>query len=416
MRPVEHGVGDEVREVVGVGGREGGGFGRVGGRARTDVVDGAGRPVDVDDGGGEPGGSGALRRLRREGGEVPAGGCPQGRGAARGGWRVTRGLDRRPRPAGTGGGLRDSPARPVLSGRKPLPRGRGRGPDAGRGCRTRRNIPPATGALLRTQTLGTGRPATFTSVHKPGTRHRRRTRRSTPRATRGISGFRGPGAAGWSGTVAGQRRFPSGSGGRRRGRRERGAGAVRRWGRSVVAEARWEGRGARGHRGRRLPRGAGASGSAAARTVPRPVGGAVALRRDPGAGGTGRRLRCPALSQPAPHGRGRRWRGRLPQVVPRLTLPGRGLAPEHLVGLRDVDRARRRGEPVVQGVARGRGPGVVGGVVVQLPPPVVLVTCGPLPLLAHALDCPPYGPVENGASAKSGGVFRRERRVRRRVG
>lgn len=46
-----------------------------------------------------------------------------------------------------------------------------------------------------------------------------------------------------------------------------------------------------------------------------------------------------------------------------------------------------RREPVVQGIGRGGGPGVVGGVVVQLPPPIVLVTGVALPLLAHAPNC-----------------------------
>ncbi len=65
-----------------------------------------------------------------------------------------------------------------------------------------------------------------------------------------------------------------------------------------------------------------------------------------------------------------------------------------------VQRPGGRGESVVQGVRGARGPRVLGGVVVQLPPPVVLVTGGPTPLLAHAPDCPPHGPDENGASGK----------------
>jgi hypothetical protein len=67
---------------------------------------------------------------------------------------------------------------------------------------------------------------------------------------------------------------------------------------------------------------------------------------------------------------------------------------------RGADRSGGRGEAVVQGVGGGRGPRVLGGVVVQLPPPVVLVTGGPSPLLAHAPNCPPRGPYENGASGK----------------
>ena len=63
---------------------------------------------------------------------------------------------------------------------------------------------------------------------------------------------------------------------------------------------------------------------------------------------------------------------------------------------------RRRSEPVVDGVARGRRPRVLRGVVVQLAPPVVLVTGRRSPLLAHAPNCPPHRPVGNGASGKSG--------------
>ncbi len=62
----------------------------------------------------------------------------------------------------------------------------------------------------------------------------------------------------------------------------------------------------------------------------------------------------------------------------------------------------RRGEPVVHGVGRDRGPRVLRGLVVQLAPPVVLVTGRRSPLLAHAPNCPPRGPDENGASGKSG--------------
>lgn len=77
----------------------------------------------------------------------------------------------------------------------------------------------------------------------------------------------------------------------------------------------------------------------------------------------------------------------------------------HGTARRAVRRARAhrsggRGEAVVQGVDGGRGPRVLGGVVVQLPPPVVLATGGPSPLLAHAANCPPHGPYENGASGK----------------
>lgn len=51
---------------------------------------------------------------------------------------------------------------------------------------------------------------------------------------------------------------------------------------------------------------------------------------------------------------------------------------------RGAHRTRGRGEAVVEGVGCGRRTRVVGGVVVQLPPPVVLVTGGPSPLLTHA--------------------------------
>lgn len=70
--------------------------------------------------------------------------------------------------------------------------------------------------------------------------------------------------------------------------------------------------------------------------------------------------------------------------------------------VRDAQGVRRRGEAVVEGVGRGRGPRVPRGVVVQLPPPVVLLTGGLLPLLAHAPNCPPRRPDENGASGKTG--------------
>lgn len=66
-----------------------------------------------------------------------------------------------------------------------------------------------------------------------------------------------------------------------------------------------------------------------------------------------------------------------------------------------LHRSRRRGEPVVDGVPRGRRARVVRGVVVQLAPPVVLVTGRRSPLLAHAPNCPPRRPVGNGASGKS---------------
>ncbi|MGX1116934.1 hypothetical protein RKD37_002297 [Streptomyces ambofaciens] len=81
-------------------------------------------------------------------------------------------------------------------------------------------------------------------------------------------------------------------------------------------------------------------------------------------------------------------------------------------------RAGRRGEAVVQGIRCGRGAGVVGGVVVQLSPPVVLRisgTGGPSPLLTHAPDCPPTEPDENGASENSGGPACAGRRVGGRV-
>lgn len=86
--------------------------------------------------------------------------------------------------------------------------------------------------------------------------------------------------------------------------------------------------------------------------------------------------------------RGRRFRGGAPT--------GRTLSRN------SSDRSRRRGEPVVEGVGRGRWSRVLGGVVVQLPPPVVVLTGGRLPLLAHAPNCPLVGPDENGASGKTG--------------
>lgn len=107
-----------------------------------------------------------------------------------------------------------------------------------------------------------------------------------------------------------------------------------------------------------------------------------------------------------------RPRTRLP-TAPRLraepSLAGRFLEGQPSAPRAVPDRARRRGEAVVQGV-RGRcGARVVGGVV-QLPPPVVLVTAtgGCSPLLAHAPNCPPHGRYENGASRKSSPVPRIE--------
>ena len=72
-----------------------------------------------------------------------------------------------------------------------------------------------------------------------------------------------------------------------------------------------------------------------------------------------------------------------------------------LIRRRQPHGPRRRREPVVDGVTRGRRPRVLRGVVVQLAPPVVLVTGRRSPLLAHAPNCPPRRPVGNGASGKS---------------
>lgn len=112
---------------------------------------------------------------------------------------------------------------------------------------------------------------------------------------------------------------------------------------------------------------------------------------------------------------GPRLRARLTHTEPRPRLPltspgprpGSSLTRPRLEAQPSTSRPvphrpRRRGEAVVQGV-RGRcGARVVGGVV-QLPPPVVLVTAtgGRSPLLAHAPNCPPHRPYENGASRKS---------------
>lgn len=126
-----------------------------------------------------------------------------------------------------------------------------------------------------------------------------------------------------------------------------------------------------------------------------------------GPGGPGRGwLPGGALRGPGVHtGRGREVIGpgpgcrnhRLRAGVPHRR-PVRGAGPR----LRPVPhRPRRRSEPVVEGIPSRCGARVVGGVVVQLPPPVVLVTGGPSPLLAHARNCPPHEPDENGACGKN---------------
>ncbi|OAH11118.1 hypothetical protein STSP_54950 [Streptomyces jeddahensis] len=75
--------------------------------------------------------------------------------------------------------------------------------------------------------------------------------------------------------------------------------------------------------------------------------------------------------------------GRLPGlVVGRFARVGRFVSDAgHLGG---THRARCGGEAVLESVGRRGRARVPGGVVVQLPPPVVLVTGAPLPLLAHA--------------------------------
>lgn len=118
-----------------------------------------------------------------------------------------------------------------------------------------------------------------------------------------------------------------------------------------------------------------------------------------GRGGVRRLRRCRAAGEAAAFGRcsGAGW-------WDSGARDGRGRG---RVG-RGAQGVRRRGEAVVEGVGRRRGPRVPCGVVVQLPPPVVLLTGGLLPLLAHAPNCPPRRPDENGASGKTGhGVGRR---------
>ena len=133
-------------------------------------------------------------------------------------------------------------------------------------------------------------------------------------------------------------------------------------------------------------------------------------READGPGGPGRWW-LPGGALRGPGVRARAWPGvSAPVRGAGTTGPRRGAAPSAgppeagSAALRPVPhRARRRGEPVVQGVPGRCGARVVGGVVVQLPPPVVLVTGGLSPLLAHAPNCPPHGPDENGACGKSGG-------------
>ncbi|GAT83813.1 hypothetical protein STXM2123_4516 [Streptomyces sp. F-3] len=91
--------------------------------------------------------------------------------------------------------------------------------------------------------------------------------------------------------------------------------------------------------------------------------------------------------------RGRRGGG------PRGRAGGRGRVLRWVRGV--LQGLGRRGEAVVQGVGRGRGAGVPGGAVVQLPPPVVLVAGGPSPLLTHAPNCPLWEADENEASGKT---------------
>ncbi|CAM5370050.1 hypothetical protein SCANM124S_02601 [Streptomyces canus] len=220
-------------------------------------------------------------------------------------------------------------------------------------------------------------------------------------------------------------RRPRGLGGHARGRNRRrrrclGGRTAAGWrGRAVLRGtldeagrlgAGREGRGAVGCVGWRLPGDAVPTGWAS-----RPLGEACPRRGDPDTGpralfvrstrlGTGLSFTGSSLCA-GPPTTDPRPRTRLP-TAPRLRAE-RSLAGRFLEGLPSAlravpDRARRRGEAVVQGV-RGRcGARVVGGVV-QLPPPVVLVTAtgGCSPLLAHAPNCPPHRPYENGASRKS---------------
>lgn len=131
----------------------------------------------------------------------------------------------------------------------------------------------------------------------------------------------------------------------------------------------------------------------------------------PGPSTTGPSLSArPTTTEPRPQARPThtrpRLRARLTHTRPRLQA-GPSLIRSCLEAQPSTPRPvphrpRRRGEAIVQGV-RGRcGARVVGGVV-QLPPPVVLVTAtgGCSPLLAHAPNCPPHRPYENGASRKS---------------
>ncbi len=198
-----------------------------------------------------------------------------------------------------------------------------------------------------------------------------------------------------------------GSGLRRRGRRGAGSGDVRwlggcppegpvRGGRGIPLG----GRGAAPRAGSGLPRTrdglpGGGCGSSAARTGSAAGEGEAPAARTGSTAGEGE---APAArtGSTAGEGRGsrrlggvRRGRGRFrgdPGVVVRAA----------------AHRSRRGGEAVVQGIGRGRGAGVAGGVVVQLPPPVVVTTGGCSPLLTHAPDCPPTEPYENGASGNSG--------------
>ncbi len=236
----------------------------------------------------------------------------------------------------------------------------------------------------------------------PGPRHltaRRRTLLTPPIARpRHRTGTRpAPGPRHLTGTtittnggrrLTGNRRHPTRTGpptGTRSAARRRRLGA--QWGVGV-----WRARGARAGDTGRLGR--------------RPPGGPVLFRRGVPLGGRiGRRGRDPA----------RRRRGRCPSVrgVRGRSVRGvrgrsvRGVRGRSVRGVRGrcpaAHRPRCRGEPVVQGIGRGRVAGVAGGVVVQPPPPVVVLTGGPSPLLTHAPDCPPTEPYENGASGNSGG-------------
>lgn len=114
----------------------------------------------------------------------------------------------------------------------------------------------------------------------------------------------------------------------------------------------------------------------------------------------GPRQRCPR----AP-GRPTRSPGPVPTRLPGASGPDRRAA--RTAAADGVERAGGRGETVVQAVAGARGRArVLDCLVVQLRPPGVLLGGGagaPVPLMAHAPDCPPRRAPENGGS----GIFSR---------